>query len=137
MKHWNVPAACLLLFLGVSALGSAQASPQEPADQKPAPDNTAINKRDRSTGALTADKQQGRPDTETTRMVRRSIVKDKSLSTYAHNVKVVTQAGVVTLRGPVNSADEKHAIELKATEVAGAGNVKNELEVQPTKKGSE
>ncbi len=56
---------------------------------------------------------------------------DKSLSSYAHNVKVVTTNGTVTLKGPVRSDEEKSAIEAKATEVAGAGNVTSELTVAP------
>ena len=56
---------------------------------------------------------------------------DKSLSTYAHNVKIITQEGQVTLKGPVRSESEKQTIETKATEVAGANKVTNELNVKP------
>ena len=58
-------------------------------------------------------------------------MKDKSLSTYAHNVKIISQNGNVTLKGPVRSEDEKRAIEAKAAEVAGGNNVTNELEIKP------
>jgi hyperosmotically inducible protein len=58
-------------------------------------------------------------------------MKDKSLSTYAHNVKIITQDGQVTLKGPVRSESEKQTIETKATEVAGANKVTNELNVKP------
>ena len=58
-------------------------------------------------------------------------MKDKALSTYAHNVKVIAQDGQVTLKGPVRSDDEKRAVEAKATEVAGAGHVTNEMSVAP------
>ena len=58
---------------------------------------------------------------------------DKSLSTYAHNVKMISQNGKVTLKGPVRSEEEKQTIEQKATEVAGAGNVTNEITVKPEK----
>ena len=57
-------------------------------------------------------------------------MRDKSLSTYAHNVKIVTQDGQVTLKGPVRSEDEKKAIEDKAAEVAGNGKVTSELNVK-------
>jgi hyperosmotically inducible protein len=50
---------------------------------------------------------------------------------YAHNIKIITQDGKVTLRGPVRSEDEKASIEAKAVAVAGAGNVTNQLEVAP------
>jgi BON domain len=56
-------------------------------------------------------------------------IADKGLSSYAHNVKVITRDGKVTLRGPVRSSGEKKTVELKAAEVAGAGNVINRLSV--------
>ncbi len=56
---------------------------------------------------------------------------DKSLSTYAHNVKIIATNGVVTLRGPVRSEDEKAAIEAKAKAVAGMAGVRNRLTVAP------
>jgi hyperosmotically inducible protein len=104
------------------------------AQQAPAPDNTKTNQRDRSDNAATADQQkENRSDRELARRIRRAIVKDKSLSTYAHNVKVVVQNGAVTLKGPVRTEEDKKAIEGKATEAAGEGKVTSELEVQPEK----
>jgi osmotically-inducible protein OsmY len=58
-------------------------------------------------------------------------MKDKSLSTYAHNVKIITQNGRVTLKGPVRSEDEKKTVEAKATEVAGENKVTSELDIKP------
>jgi osmotically-inducible protein OsmY len=58
-------------------------------------------------------------------------MKDKSLSSYAHNVKIITQEGMVTLKGPVRSEEEKQAIEAKAKEVAGGDKVSSELVVKP------
>jgi osmotically-inducible protein OsmY len=58
---------------------------------------------------------------------------DKSLSTYAHNVKVIAQDGQVTLKGPVRSETEKKAIEAKAIDVAGAGHVTNQISIAPSK----
>ena len=55
---------------------------------------------------------------------------DKSLSTYAHNVKIITQEGQVTLKGPVRSENEKQTIATKATQVAGANKVTNDLNVK-------
>jgi osmotically-inducible protein OsmY len=72
-------------------------------------------------------------DRATTQKIRQAIHQDKSLSTYAHNVKIITQNGMVTLRGPVRSDDEKSNIEAKAVTVAGQGNVTNQLEVAPAK----
>ena len=97
------------------------------------PDNTAVNKRDRDRSAPTADQQKNNvSDRDLTKRIRQSIVGDKSLSTYAHNVKVISQNGVVTLKGPVRSEEEKKAIEAKAMDVVGSGGkVNNEMSVKP------
>jgi len=97
------------------------------------PDNTRVNQRDRNGGQSTADQQkENASDREITRQIRRSITQDKGLSTYAKNIKVITQNGSVTLRGPVRSQEEKKSIENKANDVAGAGHVKSELQVAAT-----
>ena len=84
-------------FLGlVSSTASAQDS------TAPAADNTKVNQRDKDKAQPTADQQkENQPDREIARKIRRSIVQDKGLSSYAHNVKVVAQNGMVTLKGPV------------------------------------
>jgi hyperosmotically inducible protein len=93
-------------------------------------DNTGVNKRDESKQQPTSDQQkENSSDREISRKIRRSIVKDKSLSTYAHNIKIITRGGAVTLRGPVRSAEEKKAVEGKAAAVAGEANVKSEIQV--------
>jgi len=103
--------------------------------QQPAPDNTKMNQADRSNDRPTADQQKDNPsDREVTQHVRQAIMEDKSLSTYAHNVKIISQNGVVTLKGPVRSDDERRAIEAKANEVAGKDKVVNELTVVPDQK---
>jgi len=115
------------MLLGSASLSLLSA--QEP--NSPAPDNTKVNERDRSPAEATADQQkENRSDLDITQQIRKSIMKDKSLSTYAHNVKVITQNGMVTLKGPVRSEDEKQAIAAKAEEVAGAGKVANQLDVK-------
>jgi len=98
----------------------------------PAPaDNTKVNQRDRNANEPTADQQKdNRSDRDITQQIRKAVVQDKSLSTYAHNVKIITQNGQVTLKGPVRSDDEKQAIEAKAAQVAGQGNVNSELDVK-------
>lgn len=94
-------------------------------------DNTKVNKQDRSPDAVTADQQKNdRSDRELTKKIRQAIVKDKSLSSYGHNVKVISQNGTVTLRGPVHSEEEKTAIEAHAAEIAGHDNVKSEIAVK-------
>lgn len=98
---------------------------------KPA-DNTKVNKRDREKGAVTADQQkENQSDRELSASIRKALMGDKSLSTYAHNVKIVAHGGVVTLKGPVRSEQEKDAIAAKATEIAGAGKVQNQISVKP------
>ena len=120
---------CTGLLLGVGVLIHAQ---QPNSQTPPAADNTKTHERDRSANEPTADQQKDtRSDRDITQQIRRSIVNDKSLSTYAHNVKVITQHGQVTLKGPVQSEDEKKAVEAKAAEVAGENKVSSELNVKP------
>ena len=119
--------ACLLLSTFVLANG-------QDASQQPAPDNTKVNTRDKDQAEPTADQQkEAGSDRDITRQIRQAIVKDKSLSTYGRNVKVISQNGAVTLKGPVRSEDEKSAIEAKAAAVVGKEKVNNELEVKPEK----
>ena len=119
-------ALCTGLLLGSVAIGSAQETTSQQAT--PAVDNTKMNQRDQNKTEPTADQQkENRSDRDITQQVRQSIMNDKSLSTYAHNVKIITQNGQVTLKGPVRSESEKQTIETKATEVAGANKVTNDL----------
>jgi hyperosmotically inducible periplasmic protein len=120
-------AALIAVLTAAPLLGSAAlARPY----QEPAPDNTKVNKQN----TPTADQQKMSPtDRELTRKIRAAIHQDKSLSTYAHNIKIISQDGKVTLKGPVRSDEEKTAIEAKATSVAGEGNVTDQLEVTPPK----
>src|ERR1700704_3226705 len=124
---WAISGAALIGVLSGST-GSTLAQTQT------RPDNTKVNTRDRAEGAVTADQQKETPtDRDLTQKIRRSLVRDKTLSTYAHNVKIVSQGGHVTLKGPVRSAQEKQDVEAKAVEVAGAGHVINEISVAPAK----
>lgn len=123
-KTWL--AGLLLLGCGTFVLA------QDPAQSAPASDNTKMNQRDRNLNEPTADQQQNnRSDRDITQQVRKALEADKSFSTYAHNVKVITQNGRVTLKGPVRSEEEKRAVEAKAAEVAGEGKVTSELTVKP------
>ena len=109
-------------------LAPASALAQTPAD------NTRVNTRDRTKGAVTADQQkENARDRELTQNIRRALVQDKTLSSYAHNVKVIAQGGQVTLKGPVRTEEEKRTVETKAAEVAGAGHVINQMSVAPVK----
>lgn len=118
--------AALLLAIFVPAPMRAQDTTTPPAAV--APDNTAKNK----VHVKTADQQPNNAaDLDTTKQIRQSLMADSSLSTYAHNVKIITMNGAVTLKGPVRSDEEKQSVAEKATVVAGAGKVKNQLTVKP------
>ena len=100
------------------------------ADQTKNADNTKINDRDRH-GALTPMDQGGSAtERNITASIRRGVVGDKSLSFTAKNVKIITTGGKVTLRGPVNSEQERSAIEARAKQTAGVTEVDNQLEVK-------
>jgi hyperosmotically inducible protein len=111
---------------------SLMAVPTPSQDNQPtAPDNTKTNK---DQAGPTADQQKMNPsDRAVTQKIRKAIHEDQSLSTYAHNIKVITQDGKVTLRGPVRSEEEKSNLEAKAASVAGQENVTNQLDVTPSK----
>jgi osmotically-inducible protein OsmY len=82
----------------------------------------------------TADSQGNhKPDVETTAQIRKALQADHALSVAAHNVKVITKNGTVTLRGHVKTDEERTSIGQKAEEIAGKGNVTNELTVTPAK----
>lgn len=101
-----ISAVCL-----AGTVAMAQTSP---------PDNTRNNRGDADKGAVTADTQKmNASDRALTQKIRKAVVADKSLSTYGHNVKIVSQNGKVTLRGPVRSEAEKQSIEAKAVDAAG------------------
>jgi osmotically-inducible protein OsmY len=48
----------------------------------------------------------------------------------AKNIKIITADGIVTLRGPVQSSQEKEVIEVKARQLSGMNQVDNQLEVK-------
>jgi len=98
----------------------------------PSADNTRRNTRDRAPSQTTADKgKNNMSDLEIERQIRRSVVADKSLSTYAHNVKIVATNGTVTLKGPVRSEDEKTSIAAKAAAVVSSDRITNQIEIAP------
>jgi osmotically-inducible protein OsmY len=111
------------------ALGAAAVA------QAPAPDNSksnsnSVNSNDKMMSTADAQKNNA-TDIALTQQIRKSVIQDKSLSTYAHNVKIVTVNGRVTLNGVVRDAGEKDAIERKAQAVAGRANVTDALTIAP------
>jgi hyperosmotically inducible periplasmic protein len=124
---WIAAALMMMCMPSYSSAGDAATTAAEA--QYPA-DDTGRNTRDSDGATLTADKQSNsKTDVEITREIRRAIVKDDSLSTDAHNVKIITSGGVVTLRGPVASSEEKMAVAKKAEKISGVSKVDNQLEI--------
>ena len=112
MKHSRIALTILFCVAAMACYGQA-------SDTKA--DNTNVNKRDRNAGEVTADQQKANAtDRDLTQKIRQSVMADKSLSSYAHNIKIISQNGAVTLKGPVKSDDEKKAIVAKAVAVAGS-----------------
>jgi hyperosmotically inducible protein len=94
------------------------------------PDNSGRNVRDRNDqNKTTGDQSENEADRTITQNIRQAVTADDSLSTNAKNVKIITNDGTVTLRGPVKSEKEKAEIEAKAKQVAGVKRVDNQLEV--------
>jgi len=112
MRHSKLALTILFSVVCVTCYGQ---------DSGTKPDNTKVNERDRNAGAVTADQQKtNATDQEMTKKIRQSVMSDKSLSTYAHNIKIISQNGTVTLKGPVKSDDEKRSVIAKAVAVAGS-----------------
>ena len=93
-------------------------------------DNSAVNKRDQDASAKTPfDQNENKADIGITANIRKSVV-DTKMSINAQNVKIITQDGVVTLRGPVKTQEEKDRIEEIARSVAGVKTVESQLDVE-------
>jgi hyperosmotically inducible periplasmic protein len=122
---WALAALAFPIVVGTPLATHAQDQASPPSST--APDNSARNKAQ----TRTADNQkENTQDRQITQKIRRSITADKTLSTYAHNVKIITQSGQVTLMGPVQSDSEKQMIASKAADVVGAEKVNNQLTVK-------
>jgi hyperosmotically inducible protein len=118
-----------LKWLGAVALLSAVSTGALAQQPKPA-DNTAINARDKSGDTTTpVDQSNAKADIQLAADVRSAIVKDKQLSTKAHNVKLVAMNGVVVLRGPVANDAEKARVADIVTAVNGVSRVDNQLDI--------
>jgi hyperosmotically inducible periplasmic protein len=117
-RHTNVIATAMVLLFSTYLTVPSNA---QSGDGQVKPDNTKVNRRDQDPGAATADQQKMNPaDRALTAKIRKSVMADKGLSTYAHNVKIVSQDGTVTIKGPVHSDDEVTSIMAKATEATGS-----------------
>lgn len=120
-----------LLMIGVGSVYADTTKKKEhKQENRVERDNTAVNQRDRAVHEVTADQQgMNRADTEVTRLIRKEIVADDSLSTYAHNIKIITENGRVTLKGPVRSLEEKNKVIAVATNVAGRLPIDDNLDI--------
>jgi osmotically-inducible protein OsmY len=128
MKAIGIFFAAALLFFGCSKNPSE--NDKSSSSSAVAPDNTARNAADKDQGAKTAgDQSENEQDRQISQEVRKAVTSDDSLSTEAKNVKIITNDGTVTLRGPVKTAKEKSDIEAKAKQVAGVKKVDNQLEI--------
>lgn len=133
MKNHYLPLIIVTTIIGVAAQSAfAQSAPTTPGTV-PA-DNSKSNKLDPSNTTSTADSQKDNTNDRTiTQSIRKNLMSDKSLSTYAHNVKIVTVDGTVTLNGVVRSEHEKNAVQSAAASVVGQSHVVNDLKVTPPK----
>jgi hypothetical protein len=131
MKTTVLLFSLALLILGGDA-GTALPTERSPAPPaQTAPDNTGRNVRDRGDATMTpGDQSNSQADRALTQQIRKAVVADKSLSTMAKNIKIITADGVVTLRGPVKNSHEKETIEAKAQQLAGVNKIDNQLEVK-------
>jgi len=119
----------ITLLAGLLTVAAVNAQTVDSATQHEA-DNTKANAADRNTDAKTPLDQSNDQDAiEVSAGIRRAVLEDSSLSTSAHNVKIVTNGNVVTLRGPVESADEKKRVESLAVKAATGKQVRNELSI--------
>lgn len=102
-----------MLALGASGLmAMAQTTPPPQSAQT----------RTRSTTETSTDNQMATK-------VRQGLMSDQNIGAAAHNVKVSSRNGMVTLRGKVSTAEEKDMIVSKAKQIAGDSNVKDEITV--------
>jgi len=120
---------CTLVAITSSNGLAAEPSGADPRPMAGQPDNSDRNVRDRDDGTLTPTDQSNAPaDIEMTQKIRKGITSNDAMSVQARNIKIITQRGVVTLRGPVKTTQEKAAIETLAKN-AGATRIDNQLEI--------
>ncbi len=123
-------AFVLPIVVGPSFAADADKRPAD-APARADADNTGRNERDADGSTLTPlDQGESEADRTITQQIRKAVVGHDQLSTNAKNVKIITQNGVVTLRGPVKSSDEKATIATVAQKTGGVKRVENQLEIE-------
>ena len=136
MKKLLLPLFASLLMVYSSQGQQATPTPRDPAASDTiAADNTKRNASEPNTSTDTAEKQSNsKDDLALTQKIRQAVMKDGSLSMNAKNVKIIARDGKITLKGPVDSQQEKDTIAREAGEIAGKDKVDNQLEVKAEKK---
>ena len=133
MKKFLLPLYASFLMVYSSQGQQATPTPRDPATASDATeaDNTKRNSSEQNKNTDTAEKQSNsKDDLALTQKIRQAVMKDGSLSMNAKNVKIIAQDGKITLKGPVESQQEKDTIGAKAGEIAGKDKVDNQLEVK-------
>lgn len=124
MKRIVWSAACVLVTMNSMAVAIAKEAPKA--------DNTAQNQGATRNDAVTPQKQgNSKSDVTVLAEVRKSVMAEKELSMDAKNVKILYSKGLVTLRGPVDSEEEKTKVQDLAKACSGVTSVKNMLTVAP------
>jgi hyperosmotically inducible protein len=136
MKKLILPFFTSLLIVYSSQGQQATATPRDPAaSNSTEADNTKRNSSEQNKNTDTAEKQSNsKEDLALTQKIRQAVMKDGSLSMNAKNVKIIARGGKITLKGPVDSQQEKETIATKAGEIAGKDKVDNQLEVKSENK---
>lgn len=88
---------------------------------------------DKTEEAKTPLDQSNKPeDLKITQAIRKAVIADETLSMSAKNVRIITAEGKITLRGMVNSDEEKKTVLAHAKTSAGTAQVVNQIEVKNT-----
>jgi osmotically-inducible protein OsmY len=116
--------------LGACDKDNSTDTTQTTASNAAAPDNTKTNARDKAPTLSPLDQGNDQADIDTTQAIRKALMGDDALSTNAKNVKIITNKGVITLRGPVKTDAEKKSVEAKALAAAGGNRVDDQIDIQ-------
>ena len=133
LLSWTLALTCVSALATEKQTDGAKVGSPSQAVTSPRVDNTSVNERDKGGTTRTPQDQTNQvQDRELLAAVRRVIVDDKSLSTMAHNIKILVEGGVVTLRGPVQNTVEKNKVGTLAKQVKGITSADNQLDVKAT-----
>lgn len=127
---WPLGNSVLRKLVLSSIVTTLVACSPSPPTEKAAADNSGSSARDHGAATVTADgRSNSVMDIAITMKIRDAILADKSLSVGAQNVEIITDAGVVTLRGAVGTMAEKASIGAAAQRIGGVKRVQNDLEI--------